>query len=449
MPGASLFARLGRQALDTLRSGWLRAAVAAPAVLVVVYLLNLLLAFLLHEATPRLVELDGRVIPNPVAALAVPRVALPFLMVWHGVSFDVGFGLPPGEAPFGASFEFSATVTLMLGLAIAGYLLFRAGKWVADGAGGAGWFAGLHGVQVALFYAVLVLVLGFLAGLEIPVSDISGSPGQGPQSVSVNPSLLGAFWMPFLIATLAAGAGALSGRVSPRERPVRLILAGISGGWRAAWLAVALASIGFLIVAALNPDVTRAYLELVPGGGLSRALTVVGTLLFLPNVGTGIAAAAMGGSINIAALGDSCAVISFFQFPHGIAEPTPGASCPLPFALGPAPFQYFLFVLVPLAATIAGGWLAAQRSGASEMEDGAIAGATIALPYALWLWALALVARVGYAAVAGIPFEVRAWIGPGLLSTVLIALVWGVAGGAIGGALGARNASGPGTSPGP
>lgn len=422
---------------------------AAPAVLVVVYLLNLFLAWLLSEATPRLVELDGRVIPNPIAALGVPRPALLSLMASHGVSFDADIALPAGEIPIGTSFEFSVTVTFMLGLAVTGYLLFRAGKWVADGAVGTGWFAGLHGVQVALFYAVLVLVLGFLAGLEIPLSDLAGSPGQGPQSVSVNTSLLGAFWIPFLIAALTAGAGALSGRVSPRERPGRLILAGISGGWRAAWLAVALASIGFLIVAALNPDVTRAYLELLPGGGLSRALLVVSTLLFLPNVGTGVAAAAMGGSINIAALGDSCAVISFFQFPHGIAEPTPGASCPLPFALGPAPFQYVLFLLVPLAATIAGGWLAAQRTGATEMEDGAIAGATIALPYAVWLWALALVARVGYAAVAGIPFEVRAWIGPGLLSTVLVALVWGVAGGAIGGALAARTANGPGTSPGP
>jgi hypothetical protein len=193
----------------------------------------------------------------------------------------------------------------------------------------------------------------------------------------------------------------------------------------------------------------------LPGGNLSRALIVVSTLLFLPNVGTGIAAAAMGGSINIAALGNSCALISFLQFPQGIAEPGPGASpadlpCGLPFPLGPAPLQYLLFLLVPLAATIAGGWLAAQRAGAGERDRGALAGLTIAIPYALWLWALGLVARVGYSAAAGFfPFAVGAWIGPGLISTVLLALVWGAAGGAIGGALGAGYASGPGTSPGP
>jgi hypothetical protein len=298
-----------------------------------------------------------------------------------------------------------------------------------------------------------VFVLGLLAGLEIPLPEVPG--GGAPDSVSVKPSLLGAFGMPFLIAALAAGAGSVSGRAQPRTRPVRLVLAAIAGGWRAAWLAVALASIGFLIVAALNPDVTRAYLELLPGGTLSRTLLVVSTLLVLPNVGTGIAAAAMGGSINIAALGDSCALISFLQFPGGVVEPGPGASpadfpCGLPFALGPAPFQYLLFLLVPLAATIAGGWLAAQRSGASDGERGAIAGLTIALPYALWLWALGLVARVGYSAAAGFfPLTIGVWIGPGLLSTVLIAPVWGAAGGAIGGALGSRNADGPGTSPGP
>jgi hypothetical protein len=41
------------------------------------------------------------------------------------------------------------------------------------------------------------------------------------------------------------------------------------------------------------------------------------------------------------------------------------------------------------------------------------------------------------------------WVGPGLVSTLLIAIVWGALGGAIGGALGARNASGPGLNPGP
>jgi hypothetical protein len=74
---------------------------------------------------------------------------------------------------------------------------------------------------------------------------------------------------------------------------------------------------------------------------------------------------------------------------------------------------------------------------------------TVALPFALWLWVLALLARVGYAAGGFIPFQVRVWVGPGLLSTFLVALLWGAAGGAIGGALAARNASGPGISPGP
>ncbi len=423
---------------------------AAAAILAIVFALNLLLAWLQSEVTPRAFEVDGQAISNPVAVPGIPQVALLSMFAWHAVSFDAEIALPQGEAPFGSSLEFSVTSAVMLGLAIAGYLLFRAGKRLAEP--GLEWFSAVRGVQVALIYAALMLALAVVAGFDISLADFApaGEAGQdAPQSLSIRPSLAGAFFMPFLLATFAAGAGALSGRKLPRERMSRLALAGISGGWRAAWLAVALSSVGFLIVAALNPDETRAYLEIIPGGGLARALLVVATLLLLPNVGTGIAAAAMGGSFNVTALGDSCAVISFLQFPHGVGQPGPDASCALPLDLGPAPFQYALFLLVPLAATIAGGWLASQRVGATRREEGAFAGAIIALPFALWLWMLALLARVGYSAGGFIPFQVQVWIGPGLLSTVLIALIWGAAGGAIGGALGARNASGPGISPGP
>jgi hypothetical protein len=127
---------------------------------------------------------------------------------------------------------------------------------------------------------------------------------------------------------------------------------------------------------------------------------------------------------------------------------TSDLACGIPIDLGPAPFQYLLFLLVPLAATIAGGWLAAQRAGATEAEEGAVAGATIAIPYALWLGAFALVARVGGSTSFFVAVS-EAWVGPGLVSTVLIAIVWGALGGAIGGALVARNASGPGINPGP
>lgn len=420
---------------------------AAAAILAIVFVLNLPLAWLQSEATPRAIEVGGRALSNPVAAPSIPQIALLSTFTWHAVSLDVEMDLPPSQSPFGGGFEVSVTFAVMLGLALTGYLLFRAGKRFADP--NLGWFAGVRGVQVALIYAGLMLLLAIIGGIDVSLAGLVPAGEGGPESLSIRPSLAGAFIMPFLLATFAAGAGALSGRALPRDRVTRLILAGISGAWRGAWLAVALASIGFLIVAALNPEVTRAFLDVLPGGSLSKALLVVGSLLLLPNVGTGITAAAMGGSVNVTALGDSCAVISFLQFPHGVAQPTPDASCALPLDLGPAPFQYALFLLVPLAATVAGGWLAAQRAGATSREEGAFTGAMIALPFALWLWVLALLARVGYAAGGFIPFEVQVWVGPGLLSTVLIALIWGAAGGAIGGAIGTRNASGPGIDPGP
>jgi hypothetical protein len=427
----------------------------------IVLLLNLLLAWLQHRVTPQAFPFEGRAIPNPVAQLGIGKAALLSQQVWHGVSIRVIVALPASAGRFGDSILVGFTAALMLGLAIAGYLLYRVGKWVAARETGSGWLSGLRGLQIALLYAAVMFVLGLIARTDISLAGIA-EIREGPRSVSLEPSLLGAFWLPFLLASLAAGAGAVSGKLRPRERLARLAVAGVAGGWGAAWLAVALASIAFLIVAALNPEVTRAYLELVSGGGLAKALLVVTTLLFLPNAGTGIAAAAMGGSINFVAAGDSCAVISFLRFPGGFMEPGPvtglGEACGIPVALGPAPFQYLLFLLVPLAATIAGGWLAARRSGATEAEEGAIAGAAIAIPFALSTWVLALMARLGYVvgpAALFAPFEVRVWIGPGLLSTVLVALVWGVAGGAIGGAIASSRAgaggkpSGPGIDPGP
>ncbi|MGH2690983.1 MAG: hypothetical protein ACRDHM_00575 [Actinomycetota bacterium] len=444
---------MAREALYALRSGWGRVAIVAAGTLAIAYVLSLLLAWLRSEATPQLLPVDGGAIANPIASIGVAKEALLSLMLFHGVSLGADIALPPGAVPFGASFEVSASLTLMLGLAVAGYLLFRGGKWAAAGSYPEGWLRAARGLQIAFVYAALALVLGLLASTEISFASLIPA-GEGPESVTVAPSIVGAFGMPFVIAALAAGAGALSGRLWPRERPARLALGGMAGGWRAAWLATALASIGFLIVAALNPDETRAYLEILPGGGLSRALMVVATLLVLPNVGTGIAAAAMGGSINIATAAQSCVLISFLKFPAGVAQlgapgtPPPQTPCVLPIELDAAPWPYLLFLLVPLVATIAGGRLSAQRSGATEAGEGAIAGAAIAIPYALWLWLFALVARVG-AESSFFAFQSSGWIGPGLLWTVLLALVWGVLGGAIGGALGARNADGPGKNPGP
>ena len=447
---------IARETLAVARSGWDRAAIVAAGVLAIVFVLNLLLAWLQNEVTPRLLPLDGGAVANPIATPGLAKTALLSTMVWHGVSLQAEVALPAGEVPFGFAFQFSVSITLMLGLAIAGYLLFRGGRWAARRSSRLGWLPGIRGIQVALVYAVMVLILAFLAGIDIPLPEAPG--GDAPESVSVQASKLGAFGMAFLLAALAAGTGALSGKLWPRERPARLILGAIAGGWRAAWLATALASIGFLIVAALNPDETRAYLEILPGGVLARALVVVSTLLFLPNVGTGIAAAAMGGSINLATTTNSCALISYLQFPAGVAQldgpgiPPPDNPCALPIELDTAPLQYLLFLLVPLVATVAGGRLAAQRHGAGGAREGAIVGLTIAIPYALGLWALALVARVGGSG-SFFAFESSGWVGPGLLSTVLLALVWGVLGGAIGGAWGAGretagNASEPGMNPG-
>ena len=447
------WAALGRDAAAALRSGWGGASLASAVIVATVYALNLLLAWLQTEAAQRIFAATGETVPT--AAPGILKTALLSQMTWHAVSFDTEVTVPQQEfTPFGASFQVSVTLAVMLGLALSGYLLFRAGRRLAERHPVGGWLSGIRGLQIATVYGVAMFLLGLFAGIDISLGEVVPAGQDAGEAVSIRPSLIGSFGMPFLLGLFAAGAGALRGRLSPRTQPVRLSLAALAGGWRAAWMAVAFASVGFLIVAALHPDATRAYLELIPGGGLSRVVLVVGTLLVLPNIGTGIAAASMGGSINatsFTALGDSCALISYAQFPAGMSEFSGGGSvpsCGIPLELGTAPLPYFLFLLVPLVATIAGGALAAQRSGTLGTWQGVLAGLTISLPFALWLWLLGLIARAGYSANTGF-FDLQIWLGPGLLSTVLLALVWGAAGGAIGGALGARHASGPGITPGP
>jgi hypothetical protein len=441
-----------KQAGATLRSGWRQASLAAIVVVAIVYVLNLLLAWLQTEVAQRILAATGE---SATAAPGIAKTALLSQMTWHAVSLDTEIAVPQNDfTPFGASFQVSVTFAVMLGFAAAGYLLFRAGRRLAERHPAHGWLSGLRGLQIALLYGVTMFVLGLFAGVDIALSDVVPA-GQGAgEGLSIRPSLLGSFGMPFLLALFAAGAGALRGKLAPAAHPARMVVAAVSGGWLAAGLAVAFASVGFLIVAALHPDATRAFLELIPGGGLSRALTVVATLLVLPNLGTGIAAASMGGSINttsFTALGDTCALISYRSFPSGMYSSFGGGpppDCGIPVELGPAPLPYLLFLIVPLVATIAGGRVAAQRSGSIGRREGALAGVAIAFPYAVWLWVLALIARAGYSANTGF-FDLQIWIGPGLLSTVLVGLLWGAAGGAIGGALGARNASGPGITPGP
>jgi hypothetical protein len=136
-------------------------------------------------------------------------------------------------------------------------------------------------------------------------------------------------------------------------------------------------------------------------------------------------------------------VVSYTQLPPagglaGLAATAPGLDLPSP------PAGYLLFLAVPAIASVAGGWLSARAArgrGGAPVEAGLLSG----VGFAAWAGVLAVLAQVGADVVAGsssaATLAVRA--GPEVGRTILVALAWGVAGGAIGGALAPRRLRAP------
>lgn len=207
------------------------------------------------------------------------------------------------------------------------------------------------------------------------------------------------------------------------------------------WLAVLLGTAGFLVVMALHPASVRAYVDAAfRRGPATGTLALTGTVLLLPNAGTATASAAMGGGVDLEVLGASCTVVSYTRIPEAIGT-VPGPCGRLPLRLGTPGPGYFLFLLVPAAASAAGGWHAARGSGAATGRDGAVLGVLSGVVFAGLFALLSGAARLTYAAAgsaAVVLGEVRAAVGPDPLLGFVVALVWGLAGGAAGGGMAAR-----------
>jgi hypothetical protein len=310
-------------------------------------------------------------------------------------------------------------VAFLLATAGAGWLLFLGGRAVARRTGGSLPARAGHGAKVAVTYALGSLVVSL---------------------ATLAPSVPGSLGWPLLFAAICGAAGGASAapHVTAAEGRARGILA---GGWRMTWLAVLLGTAGILVVMALHPASVRAYVDAAfRRGPATGTLALTGTVLLLPNAGTATASAAMGGGVDLEVLGASCTVVSYARIPEAIGT-VPGPCGRLPLRLGTPGPGYFLFLLVPAAASAAGGWHAARGSGAATGRDGAVLGALSGVVFAGLFALLSGAARLTYAAAGSAAValgEVRAAVGPDPLLGFLVALVWGLAGGAAGGGMAAR-----------
>jgi hypothetical protein len=353
----------------------------------------------------------------------------------------------------------------MLGTAVAALALTRAGRAVADRAGrvaaagavGAGsrvtsFARGLHGMKVAFPYALVCLAGTLAVRYPVRVPGGLGAPVVLSRAATVHPSPTQAALWPLALGLVfgflggfrsGERAGAASGRAESFTRGA------LAGGVTMAALGLVFSFAGLLVLAAAKPDATRAYLDFAFRGGTSRGLAVLGlTALVVPNLAAWVLFPSMGACVRtaissggvapfgIGGVAKACA-ISYSRLPRGglgflasHAPAHPGFSA--------TPSAYLLFLMAPALAVLAGGVVAARRSGAAGRSRAAISGALAGVVFAVLAVLLVLLAGVALSIgvrTAGRGLALSYVAGPDPVLGPLVALAWGVAGGALGGFL--------------
>jgi hypothetical protein len=382
---------------------------------------------LLFGETLALLRAAGPLDPTAGAVLRAGALAPSFV---HRVPVEVRLVDVSGpEGLFGGTFEvgFTVRVALLLATAGAGWLLFRGGR----AAGGP-----REGLLVAVPYTLLSVGAALLARGSDP-AILLGAGFAGLGETEAGPSPWWSVALPAALAVAFGAAGGLSRRGPVAAGTLRTVL---GGAWRMAWLLVAGGTAGVLVVVALHPDSTRAFLDALGARGWAGGSAVLlVTILLLPNVGVGAGVAAMGVPIVLRAGDSTCALIALGGRPCG----------ELSVDVSPA---HLFFVLVPVAATVAGGWWTARRLGRTTAARAAAVGAAAGALFAPVLVAVSFMASVAYrltGPLAGALGEGSVTVGPRPAAALMGALAWGIGGGAIGALAAHVRGTGPGDGPGP
>ena len=334
------------------------------------------------------------------------KIGLLYVLSFCGVAVEVtapGFGAAP----------FHVRLVLMLGTALVVWVAFRAGAAVVRSAKPTGVGpAAAWGAAPAVAFALLAGLGSLLVSLRFPDNGIE----------RLRPVTWEAFVLPLVLVAAAGAAGGVAALV--RGRPTRLTEA-TAGGWRMFVAALLLAFAGVLVLAAIEPGVTQGYARGLRGMGSGGTVLFGHHLLVLPNQSIGVLAPSMGGSTELEVDdGGARLTIGGISELQGIGLITGWGPAGLAF-----PPAYLLFLAVPGVATVMGGRRAAAAAAHTRERAirGAIAGAVFA----------SLVA-VGSAMASIVVWGPTGWhgrLGPVLPSTVLLALLWGVAGGVAGAVL--------------
>ena len=442
---ASRAARRGqrRTPLGWLLTGWdvasLWAAVTAVAGLAVA------------EAVAWLGALAGG---STAPASTVLRTGGALFLWFHGIGITLappagGFG-GPGAAIL-QNVAVTLSMTFMTGILLVVLLLARGGRRIAAAAGGPGWLRGVQGIKIALPYGAccLLLSLGERFTLRLPASTF---PGVDAAGVLVHPAYLEAFLWPVLLGMLGGFVGGL--RSTPdtdRTTATRLLRAAVSGAGAMFAFALALSFLGLLILAALHPDATRAYMDGMFGSGTARGLALLAlNVLALPNLCVWLLVPAMGscvgGHVWYGGASFSSCLISYGHVAtraalRGIESLGPFATDPR--QLPPPARGYLGFLGIPIVAAALGGYVASRKALSATRPAATAAGVLAGVGFGLLVAAASLVAAL-VLQVHGVPGlgeggrpigTATLWLGPAPLEGGLYGVAWGIVGGALGGLL--------------
>jgi hypothetical protein len=388
---------------------------------------------------------------------AIARLGWMEFGAFHHVAIELDVpDLDVGPAAGSGATSLSIGIALLSITAVAIWLLFRGGRAVADACDGGTGARILHGAKIAPAYALPAFALSMLIQVRTPLRVGAFASGELQVSLSAWQALA----FPFVIAAASGASGGLRSALDARTRqgrPLARLEAAVAGGVRMFALGLLLSTVGLFAAGVVQPDgpadlltpSTARYFTAVLDRPAIGAVALGHHLALLPNEAAWTLVPAMGGCVQVRGSANED-LLCYRRFPTAVGtavQPlTGGQSIRVPLGgatFGTAPPVYLLFLLVPGAATLLGGRLAARRLAAGGLES-ALAGAGAGVVFGVLVSAASALSTltVGYGAGFG-GTETAGWVlvGPDVLAASLLAAGWGASGGALGAATLGRIAS--------
>jgi hypothetical protein len=386
-----------------------------------------LVAFVVTALVAQIVPLAAELFGGGLALSTALKLGWFYELAFHRVAIDLaGSG--------GVSARLSVAFLSGTGLAI--WVLYRAGRRAARHAGPAIRARALAGAMVGPVYALPIAVVSSLVRLRLETGGVFV-----PETVRLQGVVWQAFVMPALLGLVAGGAGGAMCRLPRGSRAHAWLV----GGWRGMLAALGLAAIGMLVLAAVRPQGTATYARVVSSNGPRPALLLLGHhALLLPNQSFFVLAPSMGGCTELEGTGTTVPLICPGRLPvldtptllDDFARVVGGSG---PTTIGaipgkPMPPPYWAFVLIPACATLAAGRYAGvgvfgRIRVHQALLRGAGAGAVFALLVGIGTW---LASAELFVRSADGSIVTSLTLGPRVGPTSLLALAWGVVGGAAG-----------------